>query len=112
MRCKTLFTKQCRTFGICPGFAQRGLCFGNGGAGFGQFALYGVAGNARQQLAALDAIANIGTDLGDPVVADFRANDRLLPGRYITAGLQCLRPVEQLWCGCRDGQRRLGGKNW
>ena len=97
-----------------PGAFIVGLCLSQGGCGFGdrspalgEFAVDRVAGDACEHVALGDRFADIGENLGNPVVADFRADDGFLPGGHVTAGGECLRPGQYLRCHRSDRERRL-----
>jgi hypothetical protein len=105
---EALFAQLAGAFVDRPRLGQCRFGFGDRRLALGQFAVDRVAGDARQHVALLHRIADVGVHLGDPVVADFRADDGLLPGGDIAAGRQRLRPVSQLRGGGGDGQGRLG----
>jgi hypothetical protein len=75
------------------GQCRRG--FGNCCPALGEFAVDRVAGDAGQHFALSDRIADIGVHLGNPVVADLRADDGFLPGGHVAAGGERLWPGKQ-----------------
>ncbi len=91
-------------------FGQRGVGLGDGGAGLREVGNHRVGGDAREQLAARDPVADVDRHLGDAQARQFRADHRLLPGGDVAAGGEQLRPVGCLRRGQRDGQRRARGR--
>ena len=91
---ETLFAQLPGALVVGPRLGQRRLGFGDRGADFGEFAIDRIAGDARQHVALLHHVADIGPHFGDPVIADLGADHCFLPGGDIAAGRKRLRPVD------------------
>jgi len=74
------------TIAVGLGLGQHRLRLGNRSPGFRQRGFHGVIGNACQNLAFLNPVTHINPHLGQQEIADFRADDRLLPGGDIAIG--------------------------
>jgi hypothetical protein len=109
---EALLAQLFRAFVVGARLGQRRFGLGDRCLRLGQFAVYGFAVDARQDGALAHPITDVGAHLGDALVAQLGANDRLLPRGDVAAGRQRQRPVEPLRGDgadrqCRPGSRRL-----
>jgi hypothetical protein len=95
--------------GVGAGVGEHGLGLGHRSGDLRQVGAHRVGAEGRQHLAALHAVADVDTHLGQTQAVGFGADAGLLPRRDAAVGRHRDGPGAALRLRHRDGERRLGG---